>query len=162
VLNQLAKYLPGFKLLTYLALAISIVPLILGAKIATAAPQSKTFDDYTIHFNAFTSDTLQPQVAKAYKITRSKNRALLTISVIKKSLSPTGMPVAANISAKATNLTGQLKDIQIREIKDGAAIYYLSEFHVADKEVLDFVIQVKPENKSGPFQLTLRQQFYTN
>lgn len=159
MLKQWAKSLPGSILLTSFML-VFIVPLTLST--ATAAPQSKTFNDYTIHFNAFTSDTLQPQIAKAYNITRSKNRALLTISVIKKSLSPTGMPVVATISAKATNLTGQLKDIQIREIKDGPAIYYLSEFHVTDKEVLDFVIQVQPENNSGPYQMTLRQQFYTN
>jgi len=161
VLNLFAKYQPEIPTFTHVILALLMLPVAFGTGSALAAPQSKTFNDYTIHFNAFTSDTLQPNVAKAYKIKRSKNRALLTISVIKKSLSPTGMPVKAHITAKAINLTGQLKDLQIREIQEGPAIYYLSELRVADKEVLDITIQVQPEDKSGPYQLKLRQKFYT-
>ena len=128
---------------------------------AFATPATKTFGEYTVHLNAFNSDTLQPNMAKAYNITRSKNRGLLTISVVKNSLSKNGKPVKAEVTAKATNLTGQLKNIQIREIDDGNSVYYLSEFHVADKEVLDFTIEVQPGDKSGPYTVQLRQQFFT-
>lgn len=128
---------------------------------AFATPESQTFDDYTIHLNAFNSDTLQPSMAKAYNIIRSKNRGLLTISVVKKSDSTSGLPVKARVQAKATNLTGQLKDIEIREIHDGDAVYYISIFPVADKEVLDFTIHVKPENDGGPYVVQMRQQFFT-
>lgn len=127
----------------------------------SATPAAKEFGDYTIHLNAFNSDTLQPNVAKAYNIIRSKNRGLLTISVVKKSKSSNGMPVKAAVNAKATNLTGQLKNIQIREINDAGAVYYISEFHVADKEILDFTINVTPDNGTGPYTVELRQQFFT-
>ncbi|MGD8641826.1 MAG: DUF4426 domain-containing protein [Gammaproteobacteria bacterium] len=137
--------------------------LVLGCMpgVSFATPESKSFDDYTIHLNAFNSDTLQPSMAKAYNIIRSKNRGLLTISIVKKSLSSNGVPVKANVKAKATNLTGQLKDIRIREIHDGDAVYYISEFSVADKEVLDFTIQVTPHNNGGPYVVEMRQQFFT-
>lgn len=127
----------------------------------SATPATKDFDDYTIHLNAFNSDTLQPNVAKAYNIIRSKNRGLLTISVVKKSLSENGKPVKASVNAKATNLTGQLKNIEIREINDGGAVYYISEFQVADKEILDFTINVTPDTGNGPYTVELRQQFFT-
>jgi len=127
----------------------------------SATPAAKEFGDYTIHLNAFNSDTLQPNVAKAYNIIRSKNRGLLTISVVKKSISSNSMPVKATVNAKVTNLTGQLKNIEIREINDAGAVYYISEFHVADKEILDFTINVKPENGTGPYTVELRQQFFT-
>lgn len=126
-----------------------------------ATPAAKTFGDYTIHLNAFNSDTLQPNMAKAYNIIRSKNRGLLTISVVKKSKSDNGKPVRATVQAKATNLTGQLKNIEIREISDGDAVYYISEFQVADKEVLDFTIHVTPDNNGGPYTVEMRQQFFT-
>ena len=137
--------------------------LVLGFVPASfATPESQTFDDYTIHLNAFNSDTLQPSMAKAYNIIRSKNRGLLTISVVKKSLSASnGLPVKAQVQAKATNLTGQLKDIQIREIHDGEAVYYISVFPVADKEVLDFTIHVTPQDDGGPYVVEMRQQFFT-
>jgi len=127
----------------------------------SATPASESFGDYTIHINAFNSDTLQPNMAKAYNIIRRKNRGLLTISVVKKSNSSNSMPIKAKVDAKATNLTGQLKNIQIREINDGGAVYYISEFNVADKEILDFTINVTPGNDNGPYTVTLRQQFFT-
>lgn len=127
----------------------------------SATPASKTFGDYTVHLNAFNSDTLQPSMAKAYNIIRSKNRGLLTISVVKNSISSKAIPVKAKVVANATNLTGQLKNIQIREINDGDSVYYISEFQVADKEVLDFTIRVTPDNNGGPYTVEMRQQFFT-
>lgn len=126
-----------------------------------ATPVSKDFGDYTVHINAVNSDTIQPNMAKAYNIVRSKNRGLLTISLVKKSLSENPKPVKAKVTGKATNLTGQLKDIQIREINDGGAVYYISEFQVADKEVLDFTVYLTPDDKTSPFTVELRQQFFT-
>lgn len=125
------------------------------------AENSAQFGDYTVYYNAFTSDTLQPSMARAYNITRSKNRGLLSVSILKKSLSPLGTPVKAKVNASATNLTGQLKNIIIREVQDGASVYYLSEFHVSHKEVLDFVLEVQPEGEAAPFTVKFRQQFFT-
>ena len=142
-----------------LLLVLLFVFAIMGT--AQATPAAKEFGDYTIHLNAFNSDTLQPNVAKAYNIIRSKNRGLLTISVVKKSKSSNAMPVKATVHAKATNLTGQLKNIQIREINDAGAVYYISEFQVADKEILDFTINVTPDKDNGPYTVELRQQFFT-
>lgn len=124
--------------------------------------RSQSFGDYTVHYNAFTSDTLQPSMAKAYQVTRSKNRGVLSLSVLKKSLSPVGTSVDAKVSVKATNLTGQLRRFTIREIKDQGAIYYISEFHVADQEVLDFEVVLQLKDKKEPFIVKFRQQFFTN
>ena len=103
---------------------------------AQATPAAKEFGDYTIHLNAFNSDTLQPNVAKAYNIIRSKNRGLLTISVVKKSKSSNAMPVKATVNAKATNLTGQLKNIQIREIFCYKLLHAKTDIFVVDSAVL--------------------------
>jgi hypothetical protein len=129
---------------------------------AVLAETSQSFGDYTVYYNAFTSDTLQPSVAKAYNVTRSKNLGLLTVSIVKKSLSPLGTPVKAKVKAEATNLTGQLKSVEVREVDDGTSIYYLSEIYVTHKEVLDFTLNITPEGQSHPFVVKFRQQFYTN
>lgn len=127
-----------------------------------AATQTlQEFGDYSVHYNAFTSDTLQPAMAKAYGITRSKNRALLSISILKKSLSPLGTPVKAKLDAQANNLTGQWKKIDIREINDTNSVYYISEFRVAHEEVLNFTIDIIPEGSTEPLVLKFQQQFFT-
>jgi hypothetical protein len=147
------------KCLTPLFLFVLLV--IFSVSPATWAGTSQSFGDYTIYYSAFTSDTLQPAIAKTYGITRSKNLGLLSVSIVKKSLSPLGTPVKAAVKAEATNLTGQLKTVDIREVEDSGAVYYLSEIYVSHKEVLDFTLYVTPEGESSPFVVKFRQQFYT-
>ena len=129
-----------------------------------SANEPFTHGDYTVYYNAFNADTLQPKIAETYNIVRSKNRGVLSISVIKKGLSPApmGTPVHADISVSASNLTGQLRNIDIEEIDEGTAIYYISEFTVAHEEILDFALQIKPEGEDSPFVVKFRQQFYTD
>jgi len=151
---------------TFVLLAITLLAAasVIKSPLARAeiGPKSQTFGDYTVHYNAFTSDSLQPSMAKAYGITRSKNRGLVSISILKKDLSPLGKPVKAEVSAEANNLTGQWKKIPIREIIDGGAVYYISEFRVAHKEVLTFNITAKPEDSDKPLNFKFQQEFYTH
>ena len=135
--------------------------LILLTATAVSAASPQTFGEYTVHYNAFTSDTLQPSVAEAYKITRSKNRAMFTVTVMKKSADANGAPVRANIIASASNLTGQFREFDVREIVEGNTVYYISVFHVAHEEMLDFNLQIQPEGATQSFTLKFRQQFYT-
>jgi hypothetical protein len=48
------------------------------------AEQFEQVGDYQIHYNTFTTSFLQPQVAKAYNIVRSRYQAMINISVLKK------------------------------------------------------------------------------
>ena len=86
---------------------------------------------------------------------------MLTISIIKKGEGPTGKAVRAAVTASASNLTGQFRTFNVREIEDGDSIYYMSVFHVAHEEMLDFVLQVLPEGETKVFTVRFRQQFFT-
>ena len=154
-----AKHAASKRLIPWL---LAILWMVGGVPASALAGTSQSFGDYTIYYSAFTSDTLQPAVAKSYGITRSKNLGLLSVSIVKKSLSPLGTPVKAQVKADVTNLTGQLKTVDIREVEDGPAVYYLSEINVSHKEVLDFVLYVTPDGESSPFVVKFRQQFYTD
>ena len=57
---------------------IALMPIVINAE------QFKTFGDYTVHYSAFTTDTLSPSIAKSYKILRSKNRIMVNLSILKK------------------------------------------------------------------------------
>jgi hypothetical protein len=122
----------------------------------------REFGDYVVHFNAQATTMLPPEVARAYGIQRSSNRAMLSVAVIRKEPESTGQPVTATVNVQASNLTGQLKDIRVREIREGDAIYYIGEVPVSNEETLIFDIGVQPEAADAPFQLRFRQQFYTN
>jgi hypothetical protein len=122
---------------------------------------SKDFGDYVLHFNALTTDGITPEVARQYGITRSSNRALLNVSIVKKQDGGAGLPVAGSVTARAVNLTGQVKNLELRQIVDGDAVYYIGEVPVANRETLIFDISATPINESSRFDARFQQQFYT-
>lgn len=125
------------------------------------AENSKEFGDYVIHYNAFRSDTLTPEVAKTYELQRRNNRLIVNIAVLKKVMNTTGKPTAAAVTGHASNLTGQLKKLEFREIKEGNAIYYLAESQFSDGEFLKFELKIKPEGEEMPARLKFDKRFFT-
>ncbi len=126
------------------------------------AENAKEFGDYVVHYNAFRSDTLSADIAKKYNLTRRNNRAIVNIAVLKKVMHTTGKPTAAKISGHVSNLTGQLKKLAFREIREGNAIYYLSETKFTDGEFLKFELKITPEGESQPARLKFDKRFFTN
>jgi len=125
------------------------------------AENSQDFGDYVIHFNALATDMLPPEVARDYRITRSQNRGMLNITILKKVLGSPGQPVHARVEASATNLAGQGRRIRMREIREGNAIYYIGEFGVANEETLKFEVHVRPQGQREFFDIEFSQDFYT-
>jgi len=125
------------------------------------AENSKQFGNYVIHYNAFRSDTLTPEIAKAYSLTRRNNRMVLNITVQKKDGDVT-RPVKAKVSGFASNLTGQIKDLEFKEVHDGEAIYYLAQSQVSNHETLKFDITATPAGETLIAKLKFKQKFYTD
>lgn len=144
-----------------LSLMLAIVAVTINWPFQAAAEQSKVFDDFTVHYNAVTTEILQPGVARAYGITRSKSRVLLNVSVLKKVMGTTGEPVAAMVTARATNLNNQLKSIDMRKAGDKGGIYYLGEVSVDNGEILHFHIEVTPHESAETHVIEFQQQFFT-
>ena len=114
------------------------------------------FGDYVIHHTALPTDILLPEVARAYKIKRSKNRGMLNIVVQHK-----GKGVGAKVSGTGVNLNSQLKHMEFREIKDGDVIYYISSFRVTNKETINFKIKVQPAGSTKTHMVKFKKEFYT-
>jgi len=126
-----------------------------------SAENSKQFGEYIIHYNSFRSDTLTPEIAKAYSLTRRNNRMVVNITVQKKSGNTT-IPVKAKVSGFASNLTGQIKNLEFKEILDGEAIYYLAQSQVSNQETLKFDIKATPEGETLIAKVKFNQKFYTD
>jgi len=131
-------------------------------EVEPANATSKDFGDYVLYFNALTTDQLEPEVARAYDIVRSKRRAMVSISIIKKDPDTVGGSVAGSIDVKAANLTGQQKNLSIRKIQDGDAIYYIGDVAVANAEKLVFDISVTPANETKEMSVRFSHQFFAD
>jgi hypothetical protein len=136
-----------------------------SATVPEAQPAGATSADignHIVHFSAQSTDQLPPAVAREYNIVRSKNRAMLNVSVLRK---PDNLPVAADVSVNTVNLTGQLKNVTMRKIEepgDIIAIYYIGDTTVANREVLIFDISIKPEGEDSTSKVRFKRQFYSD
>lgn len=133
-----------------------------NADIPEAAPAGETMrdiGDHVVHFSAQSTDQLPPEIARAYNIVRSKNRAMLNVSVIREA---DNVAVPAVVTVKTVNLTGQLKNVTMRRIDEQEAIYYIGETPVANRETLIFDITVQPEGVESASDLRFKREFYTD
>ena len=149
--------------------ALSILFLIIAcgrpggnATVPQAQPASASdidIGDHIVHFSAQSTDQLPPDVARAYGIVRSKNRAMLNVSVIKEG---TTIAVPADITVRTVNLAGQLKNVTMRKIQEQEAIYYIGETAVANHETLVFNISITPEGATDAADVRFTREFYTD
>ena len=133
-----------------------------SADVPEAQPAGATnadIGDHIVHFSAQSTDQLPPDVARAYNIVRSKNRAMLNVSILREA---DNKAVAADVSVKTVNLTGQLKNVAMRRIDEQDAIYYIGEVAVANRETLIFDISVTPEGVDTLSEVRFKRQFYTD
>lgn len=130
--------------------------------VLTATESSKVFGGYELHFNAVTTDQLTAEIAAEYEIVRSKNRALLNISITRPQ--EIGLPaaVAGEVTALARNLTGQLRRLDVREIREGDAIYYIAETPIVNAETLIFTVEATPASEPAPLSVSFRKQFFVD
>ncbi|MFT4580576.1 MAG: hypothetical protein ACI915_001108 [Gammaproteobacteria bacterium] len=125
------------------------------------AERSDEFGDYQVHYNALTTDLIEPSVARAYGIIRSKNRALVNIAVLRRVMGTPAQPVRATVKVEAVNMSAQLRSIEMRELGDAGAIYYIGEFPVTNRENLNFKFVVTPEGMTTTHSGSFKQEFYT-
>lgn len=127
------------------------------------AEQKVTQGDYEIHYNALATQFLTPAVSRQYDIPRSKNRALLNVTALRRSPdNPLGEAVFAVVSATATNLTGLRRELPMTLIEESQARYYVGHLRVAHEETLKFDIEVRVEGLPQPVEISFRQKFYAD
>lgn len=124
-----------------------------------AGASSSEIGNHVVHFSAQLTEQLPPEVARAYDILRSKNRAMLNVAILE---AASGKPVTAQVEVKTVNLTGQMKNVVMRKIQEQEAIYYIGETPVANQETLIFDITVTPEGSEESATVRFKRQFYTN
>lgn len=141
---------------------LAVVLLSLLAWLSLPAQAEKFVEDeqYVVHYNAFNSTMLKPDVAKANNLLRSRQRAIMNIAVLKKMSSGPQKAVMAQVSGFASALGGSERRLDFRMVTEGDAIYYLAEFLIGDGETLNFNLTIKPTPEHPPIKVTFSQEFF--
>ena len=128
-----------------------------GTAVAEIDETSKVFGDHEVHFNAFHSTFLLPEVAKLYGIGRNDHLGVVMVSVIQKD--KPGVGVGARVGGAATNMASQMKALDFDEIREGDAIYHISTFPFDQKDHLTFTVAVEIAPTGETHKLKWRHQF---
>ena len=138
-----------------LSLAIFCIAIMFNAN----ANNMQKIDNLNVHYMAIGATFLTPEVAKAYKITRSRYNGLINIAVLDNSVK--GTPAKhVSITGKARNDLGQIKTLEFEEVTEGDAIYYLAQLTYSDEETYYFDININ--DGSGNKALVFKQKFYVD
>lgn len=121
------------------------------------AEQKQVLGNWDIHYIAFNTTFLTPQVAKENGIVRSKFNGLVNISVLDRK-DKTAQSVI--LTGQAKNLIGVIKKLTFKQVKEGKAIYYLAVLPFSHLEQYRITIDVN----NGFDQRTLKFQhkFYAD
>ena len=132
------------------------------SEVLAATESYKEFGEYVVHFNAVMTNSLTENIAREYDIVRSNSRALLNISILQNQEIGLASSVAGQVRASARNLTGQLRNLDVREIREGEAIYFIAETPVVNGETLIFSVEAVPETTTEPLRVEFQKQFFVN
>lgn len=103
--------------------------------------------DYIVHYSAIPTTALSAKMAASYGFERSSYRALLNITPQKLAADGTTTGVKSHVSGKATNLIGNTKDLEFKEIVEGDVVYYIADFGFSNEEYFRFSIDIQPLDK---------------
>lgn len=118
------------------------------------AERKQTFGDLDVHYSVFNSSFLQPDIAAAAGLTRSKTGGVLNVAALKASK---GVP--AQVSGQIKNLLGQTSTLEFKQVLESGAVYYLAEFPLREREILTFSISVQVGD-SAPHSFTFNQEVF--
>ena len=134
---------------------LGLVASCLGWSLSASAEQKEVLGNWDVHYIAFPSTMLTPQIAQANGIVRSKYNSVVNISVLD---STTKQAQDVSVVGTATNLLGTKKPLSFKKVVEGEAIYYLATLKFANLETYRFAIDVQNGNETQT--LNFQQKMY--
>ena len=136
------------------SLLLSITLLVSAA---ANAEQMQKLGDWDVHYIAFPSTFLTSDIASDYDIDRSKYLGIINISVLD---SDTLKAQAVTMTVTARNLLGNIRELDVREIREQNAIYYIAEVPHRNEETYRIKVTISSGNQTQ--ELKFQQKFYVD
>lgn len=117
---------------------LALMLLAMCLALPAMAEQKQTYGQLDVHYSVFNSGFLQPEVAAAVGLVRSKSQGVVNVALLQAGKASTGQ-----VSGEVKNLLGQITPLSFKQVNEGTAIYYLAQFPFEQQEMLRFTLDVK-------------------
>ena len=131
--------------------------LLLSAAALAQEPSFKEFGDYNVHYSAFNSSFIAPEIASVYDISRGKDKGLVNIAVVPKD---GNSGKTALVKGTVNDLLQRQQTLNFVEIREGDAVYYLAPFDFENEDPLTFKISVRPADATEVVDFSFQRTFY--
>ncbi|SDP50598.1 DUF4426 domain-containing protein [Ectopseudomonas guguanensis] len=132
-----------------------IIPFLIALCLAlpAAAERKQSFGDLDVHYSVFNSSFIQPDIAAAAGLVRSKTQGVVNVAVLK-----AGKASTAQVSGQVKNLLGQSTALTFRQVTESGAIYYLAQFPFSSREIISFTLDVRQGDNTQ--RITFNQEMF--
>lgn len=120
-----------------------------------ASAEEARIGDWTVHYSAFPSTFISPEVAQSNNLERSRYNGLLNIAV----LDADGKSVQVALRGQGKNLLGNVRQLEFQTIREGDSIYYIAQYPYRNEDNVLFTIDISSPTQGG--ELSFRHTFYT-
>ena len=134
---------------------LAALPLLFAA--CADAQQSRTFDGYEVHYNAFRADFVPEPVADALGLTRSTDRGLVNVTVLRGRADGSSEPVEADIAASATDGEGRAQPVRMRAMHEKEGLSYIGEFRIAGEQTYRIELELRPFGADRTYRMRFAQ-----
>ncbi len=136
---------------------------IIGAALTISAPalaeQSTRLGPWEVHYNAFNSTLLRPEMAQQYDLQRSKYVGTVNIAIL--AATEEGKPAQrVSIEGYAMNPLSMQQNLEFQEVIEGESVYYLTQVKFTNLETLRFYITLKKGTETQ--ELRFSKEFWAN
>lgn len=145
--------------LPYLPFRAVTLWLLLGLGAINAHSQQSTrYDEFELHHSIVYTTFVAPEVAAEYGIIRGADKAMLTLSVRDAS--------SGDLAGRPMQINGRTWDLitggamDVREIREGRATYYIVPFEFLDREYRFFEFSFQPEGADKSYEHKMKVQLW--
>lgn len=112
--------------------------------LAQAQAGQEDFGDYQVHWSVFPSTFLDPEVARANNLQRSRGIGIINISIMTEGEHGQIRPVGGQVQGQVTNDIQQVNFLAFRRIQEGDAVYFIAQYQYRSGDLMTFNITARP------------------
>lgn len=144
-----------------LAITLTLLLLTLAGP-AAAEEKIVRFGDYQVHYAAFPSTFLPPEVAAANGLNRSKGIGIVNISIMRDDENGNPSTVPGHVEGKVFNDIRQATFLGFRRIQEGDSVYFIAEYQYRPGELMTFQITARPSGHAQDLPIRFSQELFND
>lgn len=124
--------------------------------LAQAQAGQTDFGEYQVHWSVFPSTFLDPEVAKANNLQRSRGIGMINISIMTEGEHGQIRTVGGQVEGQVANDIQQVNFLAFRRVQEGDSVYFIAQYQYRHGDLMTFNIKARPSghNRDLPVRFT--------